>query len=105
MTQEVWPLELQKPKPIEFKGTVIGVPKVQKPESSCTICMVGKQPRLSFKSSLPMRANEGLHAVHSKNFGPLEVPSYGGNKNFITFVDGFSRMLWIFQIKSKNEGL
>lgn len=33
---------------------------------------------------------------------PFEVPSLGGNKYFVSFVDEFSIMWWIFLIKSKS---
>jgi len=35
--------------------------------------------------------------------GPLEVPSLGGNKYFISFVDEFSRKTWLYLIKVKSE--
>lgn len=84
---------------------MIGLPKIQLPEISCTICLVGKKPKLAFNSRLPMRAKEGLGVVHPYIYGPLEVTSYGGNKYFITFLDEFSRVLWIFPTKSKSEVL
>jgi transposase InsO family protein len=35
--------------------------------------------------------------------GPFEVSSLGGNKYFISFVDEFSRMMWIYLTKAKSE--
>ncbi|GAU38465.1 hypothetical protein TSUD_151880 [Trifolium subterraneum] len=50
-------------------------------------CLLGKHPRSSFKSNLPMRSSEVLNVVHSDICGPIDVLSTGGNKYFITFVD------------------
>lgn len=41
--------------------------------------------------------------VHSDACGPFQVPSLGGNKYFVSFLDEFSRMLWISLIRSKGE--
>lgn len=38
-------------------------------------------------------------------WGPIEVPTYSGNKHFITFVDEYSKMLWLCLIKSKSNAL
>jgi len=44
-----------------------------------------------------------MNVVHSDVCGPLEVPSLGGNKYFISFVDEFSRKAWLYLIKAKSE--
>ena len=35
--------------------------------------------------------------------GPFPVPSLGGNKYFVSFVDEFTRMTWVTLIKFKHE--
>ncbi|GAU47337.1 hypothetical protein TSUD_101250, partial [Trifolium subterraneum] len=35
--------------------------------------------------------------------GPIDVLSTGGNKYFITFIDEYSRMIWLYHIKAKSE--
>lgn len=67
--------------------------------------MAGKQSRNSFQSQVQPRAENILGVIHSDMCGPFEVPSLGGNKYFITFVDEFSRILWIYLIKTKDEAL
>ena len=51
------------------------------------------------------RACAALEVIHSDVCGPFEVPSLGGSKYFITFVDEFTRMIWLFTIKLKSEAL
>ena len=86
-------------------GMVLGLPTTTIPEKICETCFTGKQTRKSFTAELAMRANDLLGVVHSDICGPFEVNSHGGNRYFITFVDEFSRMLWLFLIKAKNEAL
>jgi len=82
---------------------VIGELNVKIPEKSCSICLVGKHSRSAFKSELKMRAKHVLNVVHSDIGGPTEVPTYIGNRYFITFVDECSRMLWLYLIKLKSD--
>ena len=44
-----------------------------------------------------------LGVVHSDVCGPFPVPSLGGNKYFVSFVDEFTRMTWVTLIKFKHE--
>ena len=80
----------------EFQGT-------ESPNKICERCLTSKQPRNFFKSESPTRATEVLGVVHSDVCGPLEVSSMGGNKYFVTFIDEFSRMMWLYLIKAKSE--
>lgn len=52
-----------------------------------------------------MRAKGVLGVVLSDIFGPFEVNLFGGNKQFISFLEEFSRMKWIYLIKTKCEAL
>ncbi|GAU17773.1 hypothetical protein TSUD_171610 [Trifolium subterraneum] len=88
---------------LNSKDMVLGLPSVIAPVDTCTICLLEKHPRSSFKSNLPMRSSEVLNVVHSDICGPINVLSTGGNKYFITFVDEYSRMIWLYHIKSKSE--
>ena len=82
---------------------ILGVPKIEIPNKVCDTCLLGKQPRNAFSSSTASRSNELLNVVYSNVCGPLELPSLGGNKYFINFVDEFSRKLWLYLIKAKSE--
>ncbi|GAU33702.1 hypothetical protein TSUD_148530 [Trifolium subterraneum] len=88
---------------LNSKNMVLGLPSVIAPADTCTTCLLGKHPRSSFKSNLPMRSSEVLNVVHSDICGPIDVLSTGGIKYFITFVDEYSRMIWLYHIKAKSE--
>ena len=79
-----------------------GLLAIEALEHVCEACTLGKQQRNSFPSGVSRRAKEPLQLVHTDICGPLETPSLGGNKYFITFIDDFSRKLWVYCIKEKS---
>ena len=85
------------------KNMVSGIGNIDLPETVCEICLAGKQTRRPFQANMKMRAKECLAVVYSDVCGPFEVPSLGGNRYFITFVDEYSRMIWLYVIKMKSE--
>jgi transposase InsO family protein len=88
---------------LNSKNLVNGLPKIGVRNSICDICVKSKQSRLSFVNEMPKRASEALQVVHSDVCGPFEVPSLGGSKYFVTFVDEFTRMMGLYTIKLKSE--
>jgi hypothetical protein len=52
-----------------------------------------------------MRASSALGVVHSDICSPFENPTWVDNKYFITFVDEFTRIIWLYTIKLKSEVL
>ena len=46
-----------------------------------------------------------LDYVHSDVWGPAKNQSLGGRYYFVTFVDDFSRKVWVFTMKNKDEVL
>ena len=54
-------------------------------------------PRLNKRASTP------FELVHSGVWGPCPVMSPTGFKYFITFVDDFSRVTWLYLMKSRSE--
>lgn len=71
----------------------------------CEGCLVSKQPRSTFKKYAPSRAPTALHVVHSDACGPIQTPSLGDNRYFVTFVDEYTRKIWLYLIKVKSEVL
>ena len=41
--------------------------------------------------------------MHSDVCGPMKTTSMGAAKYFVTFIDDFSRMVWLYPIKAKSE--
>ncbi|WVZ24270.1 hypothetical protein V8G54_002814 [Vigna mungo] len=90
---------------LEEKAMVTSMPPISLPIDACKSCLAGKQPRKAFQSKIEMRSKGCLEIVHSDICGPLDVPSLGGNKYFIVFIDEFSRMSWVYVIRMKGETL
>jgi transposase InsO family protein len=85
------------------KEMVKGLPKIEIPNKICDGCLIGKQSRNAFNKSMPMRSSNVLEVVHSDVCGPFDENSLGGNRYFVTFVDEYSRKMWIYLLKAKDE--
>ena len=48
------------------------------------------------------RASGLLQLVYSDDMGPLPEKSFGGARFLVTFVDDFSRKVFVYSIKSKS---
>ncbi len=70
---------------------------------SCVGCIYGKghQAPIPKKSTSPSSAQ--LELVHSDVLGPVDVPSLGGSRYFITFIDDFSKWTTIFTMQNKSD--
>lgn len=83
------------------KQGLIGTGSFEKLEF-CEHCLFGKQKKVKF--------SHGSHTtkaivdyVHSDIWGPTRVPSLGGARYFITFIDDWSRKVWVYLLKHKNQ--
>jgi hypothetical protein len=71
----------------------------------CEGCIEGKQHHKPFPSDGGMRATNPLEIVHSDVCGPMRTTSLGGARYFVTYIDNFSRKVWVYLLKSKGECL
>ncbi|XP_073031147.1 uncharacterized protein [Primulina eburnea] len=67
----------------------------------CDICHFSKSSRLPFNSSLS-RTTQPFEIVHSDVWGHFSS-SLDGFKYFVTFIDDFSSVTWVYLLKSKGE--
>ena len=70
----------------------------------CEDCILGKAYRIKFESAVHT-TKEKLGYIHSDMWGPAQVTSLGGCKFFLTFINDFSRMVWVYALKTKDEVL
>ena len=66
----------------------------------CESCQFAKHHRLSSSPRVNKRANAPFELVHSDVWGPCPVTSKPGFKYFVTFVDDYSRMTWLYLMKN-----
>ena len=84
---------------LSSKGMVNGLLIIKHPKEVCEGCVIGKQTRISFLSSKAKHASALLNLVHTDLCGPF-ADSLGDNKYFISFIDDYTRKIWIYFIKN-----
>ena len=70
---------------------------------TCEGCLEGKQQRHSFPQGGATRATKVLELVHTDVCGPMKTMSMGGARYFLTFIDDYSRKIWLYPLKAKSE--
>jgi len=90
---------------LSTENLISGLPVLDAYKKNCETCLKGKQSRLPFVFEKPKRSKATLEVIHSDICGPFEVPTIGGSRYFITFVDEHTRMLWLYTIKLNSEAL
>ncbi|KAL0391030.1 UNVERIFIED_CONTAM: Retrovirus-related Pol polyprotein from transposon TNT 1-94 [Sesamum calycinum] len=88
-----------------MKYMLKGLPKLEaRRDNVCAGCQYGKAHQLSYEES-NFRTKEPLELIHSDVFGPVKQASIGGMKYMVTFIDDFSRYVWVYFMKNKFETL
>ena len=70
---------------------------------NCEVCIKGKMKRNHFSRSDTPRASEPLALIHSDLMGPMNIPTFGGRRYILLFVDDFSRKIFIYVLRRKSE--
>ena len=85
------------------KTMLMGLPQLDvRTETVCAGCQYGKAHQLPYEDS-KFKTHAPLELVHSDVFGPVKQPSIGGMRYMVTFIDDFSRYVWVFFMKEKSE--
>ncbi|KAG2947795.1 hypothetical protein PC119_g28461 [Phytophthora cactorum] len=53
--------------------------------------------------SSPNRAKQVLEVVHSDVCGPMQTPTFGGKRYFVTFIDDKSHFCVVYLLRNKSE--
>ncbi|KAL5838389.1 hypothetical protein ACOSQ3_015558 [Xanthoceras sorbifolium] len=69
----------------------------------CESCQCAKHHRLSSSPRVNKRASVPFALVHSDVWGPCPILSKPGFKYFVTFVDDYSRVTWLYLMKNRSE--
>ena len=68
----------------------------------CKYCVYRKHHRVSFKTG--SHTSKGVpNYIHSDVWGPVSVSSHSGAQYFVSFIDDYSRKVWIYFIKHKFD--
>uniref|UniRef100_A0A1X7VFZ3 GAG-pre-integrase domain-containing protein n=1 Tax=Amphimedon queenslandica TaxID=400682 RepID=A0A1X7VFZ3_AMPQE len=69
----------------------------------CESCLDGKPHRSAFPSHSETRAKEPLELVHSDICGKVNSKTLSGAEYLLTFINDFTRYVWIYVLKQKSE--
>ncbi|GKE06043.1 retrovirus-related pol polyprotein from transposon TNT 1-94 [Tanacetum coccineum] len=83
---------------------VRGLPKMKfKKDHLCSACEQGKIHRKHHKSKTAFASNKPLYLLHMDLYGPMHVESINGNRYVLVVLDDYSRYIWVFFLRSKDE--
>ena len=68
----------------------------------CQYCILSKQHRLAFKVAIH-KSKDVLEYVQSDLWGSARVSTHCGNKYFLSLIDDYSRKVWLYLLKTKDE--
>jgi transposase InsO family protein len=85
------------------KRMVYGLPPIEPLKTTCESCILAKQHRKTFPVGESYREKHPLEIVHSDLCGPMQTPSISGRLYFLTFIDDFSRKVWVYFLKYKSD--
>ena len=74
-------------------------------DRNCEGCAMGKQNRQPFPKKARSTTTGLLELIHSDVCGPMDLPSVGGSRYFVTFIDDYSRYTTVYMMKQKSEVL
>lgn len=80
-----------------------GLPDLVQLRELCEGCLLSKQTRRPFPSQTDFLAKERLDLIHGDICGPISPTTPSGNKYFLLLVDDFSRVMWVYMLKTKDE--
>lgn len=85
------------------KEMVHGLPKLSHPKQVCTGCLMSKQVKKAYPQQSNYSAKKVLELVHGDLCGPITPSTKGGCKYVFLLVDDYSRVMWAYLLKSKDE--
>lgn len=85
------------------KQMVYGLPDIKVQSEVCNGCLMSKQTRKGFPSQATYSANRVLEIVHGDLCGPISPATTAGNKYLFLLVDDYSRVMWGYLLKNKDE--
>ena len=88
---------------LQFKKMVHGLPQFSASSTICTSCMVGKQHRNPFPKKSHWRASQKLQLIHADLCGLITPISTGSKRYLISFIDDFTRKVWIYFLVEKSD--
>ena len=70
--------------------------------SDCSGCKLGKFTALPFSPSTST-SYAPFDLVHSDVWGPAPIPTKGGSRYYVSFIDDYTRYCWVYLMKRRSE--
>ncbi|KAH9671115.1 hypothetical protein KPL70_017228 [Citrus sinensis] len=68
----------------------------------CEECVLGKSSKVKFSTRVH-NSKGTLDYIHADLWGPTQTASLGGARYFMSLIDDFSRMVWVYVLKTKDD--
>jgi len=68
----------------------------------CKFCIMDRRCKVAFSTS-QHKTKSLLDLIHMGVWGSSPVTSIGGARYYVTFIDDFSRKVWVYFLKQKSE--
>lgn len=69
----------------------------------CSDCCISNANVLPFPKKSVFRAKEHLVVIHSDIAGPFRTPSLGNKRYLLSFIDDYTRYVYVYYLKYKSE--
>lgn len=83
-------------------GVLGSVPVVKEP--GCIHCNLSKHHALPFNIS-SSTTNDIFDLIHSDIWGPAPIPTMGGARYYVIFVDDYTRFTWVYLLHHRSDFL
>ena len=84
-----------------YSQKAFGEDKFQ-PLEFCEHCVLGKAHRVRFSTGEHKKKGT-LDYIHLDLWGPAQTATRGGARYFLSLIDDYSRKLWVYVLKSKDQ--
>ncbi|GKB79400.1 zinc finger, CCHC-type containing protein [Tanacetum coccineum] len=85
------------------RDLVHGIPTIKHTTQVCDVCLIGKHSRAPFPKKAKARSTSPLDLVYGDLCGPITPPTPSGKKYIFLLVDDYSRYMWAYFLKSKDQ--
>ena len=99
----MWHKNFGRLKQIQNHSMVEGLLSIKTSSGIWKVCIVEKHPEKKIDREKENRATSNLGLIHSDISGPIPTTSMICSRYVITFIDDFSRFIWVFFLKKKYE--
>ncbi|GJT47212.1 zinc finger, CCHC-type containing protein [Tanacetum coccineum] len=96
-------LNFESLKSMAQRDLVHGIPTIKHTTQVCDVCLIGKHNRAPFPKKAKGRSTSHLDLVYGDLCRPITPPTPSGKKYIFLLVDDYSRYMWVYFLKMKDQ--